>query len=158
MSERQLLSKVVNRALGSVRVDEPHEWLGLCPPPCSTTLHTLTDVALNHEEDAPIFVLQPRREPIPGSSIGIIVCGNSRLAVGTERLPIIERLTPRLAVMSLRAVLTADLPATLREMSTNVEHEAMSVRFPVAVDNGALRFDASQASPDDVDLGLLILA
>jgi hypothetical protein len=156
MSERQLLSSVVNRALRSVHTDEPHEWLGICPPPC-TTVHTLTDAAPYHEEEAPIFVLQPRKEPVPGSSIGIVVCGHSRLVAVGETMPLVGRLTPALAKMTLEAVLTADLPATIREICTNTPYDATNVRLPLDVRDNALHMDVDRLSDEDVAVGMLCI-
>ena len=158
---RELLEVTVAGALSIVRVDKPDGWVALCPPFCGTRQHRLTDVVSDHA-DGPTYVMSPLGIGATDGidlAMGLIVSAeHSQLTSGTERRPLIERLSPQLGKMTFTAIATADLGATYAEIYYNAPLETTHVRLPLTVlDNRILYLNAERLDPDTVDLALMCL-
>ncbi len=153
--ERELVKAGVNAALRAVRLDEPEAWLGLCPPYCSVK-HTLADTATDHK-DGPLFVFQTRVEHADNPTIGVIVCGHSRITDEQTQDSLAVRLSPKLAAMTFKAILSPEIDTTLAAVYYNHSVQASSVELPLVNDGQRLHLDVDKLEPDVIGRAALYL-
>jgi hypothetical protein len=170
-SEREKVTFAVDSALAALQVSNTDKWHSLWTPPTSVpNLLSETDPELEDNcipyflsetdpdlGEGSMFIYQSRvREPM-NPTVGIIVCGLSRLMASNEQAPLADRLSPALGAMTFRAIVSMEFQKTHAEVIDNEVPLEEHVALPLRHEDDHLRLDADLISDDLISLAYIQL-